>query len=75
MSTRSDKNAAMASLTATGSSYSFKLRNSIEEEADTALSKLDDLIRTKGYEWLDDYMQGVKEAVAQGGRRNAAQAG
>jgi hypothetical protein len=63
------------SLNTASSSYSFKLRNSIEQEADSALSRLDDLIRTKGYEWLDDYMQGVKEAVAKGGRRNAAQAG
>lgn len=71
----SDTSATMALLTVAGSSYSFKLRNSIEEEADSALSRLDDLIKTKGYEWLNDYMQGVKEAVAQGGRRNAAQAG
>lgn len=59
----------------TKSTYSFKLQNSIEQEADSALSRLDNLIQTKGYEWLDDYVEGVKEAVAKGGRRNAAQAG
>jgi hypothetical protein len=59
----------------TKSTYSFKLQTSIEQEADSALSRLDNLIQIKGYEWLDDYVEGVKEAVAKGGRRNAAQAG
>ncbi|KAJ9122721.1 hypothetical protein QFC24_004150 [Naganishia onofrii] len=61
--------------TTTKSTYSLKLQSSIEQEADSALSRLDDLIQTKGYEWLHDYMEGVNEAVAKGGRRNAAQAG
>jgi hypothetical protein len=50
--------------------YTFKLQGTIDSQADSALSGLEDLLQVKGYDWLEDYMNNV-ERVALAGRAGA----
>lgn len=50
--------------------YTFKLQGTIDSQADSALSGLEDLLQVKGYDWLEDYMAGV-ERIVKGGRAGA----
>ena len=54
--------------------YTFKLQGTIDSQADSALSGLEDLLQVKGYDWLEDYMANV-ERVAKAGRAGARSVG